>query len=71
MGILSHDSDRHKFLQLKQCNCCERHKQRKSRDFSLKVVFSYHCSNPLADILIEILSDYDNSIREPKCNCDC
>ena len=71
IGILSQDSDRDKFLQLKQCNCCERHKQRRPRKFSSKAAFSYQCSNPLADILMEILRDYDNSIREPKCKCDC
>ena len=71
IGILAQDSDKNKFLQLKQCNCCERHKQHRPREFSSKAAFSYQCSNPLADILTEILRDYDNSIREPKCNCNC
>ena len=71
MGILSQDSDKYQFLQLKQCNCCERHKWRKPREFSSKAAFSYQCSNPLADILMELLRNYDNSIRNPKCNCNC
>lgn len=71
IGILYQDSDKYQFSQLKQCNCCERHKQRRPRKFSSQAAFSYQCSNPLADILMEILRDYDNSIREPKCKCNC
>lgn len=71
MSVLPQDSDRDKFLQLKQCNCCERHKQRRPHEFSSKAAFSYQCSNPLADILMELLRNYDNSIRNPKCNCNC
>jgi len=71
ISILPQDTDKYQFLQLKQCNCCERHKQRRPREFSSKAAFSYQCSNPLADILMELLRNYDNSIRNPKCNCNC
>ena len=71
MCVLPQDSDEHQFLQLKQCNCCERHKLRRPRYFSSKAAFSYQCDNPLADILIELLYKYDNSISNSKCNCDC
>jgi len=71
VSILPQDSDKYQFLQLKQCNCCERHKRRRPHEFSSKAAFSYQCSNPLADILIELLYNYDNSICNQKCNCDC
>ena len=29
------------------------------------------CSNPRADVLMELLRKYDNSIRITKCNCNC
>ena len=69
--VLPQDNDKYQFLQLKQCNCCERHKQRRPREFSSKAAYSYQCGNPLADILIELLYKYDNSIYNSKCNCNC
>ena len=71
MSVLPQDTDKYHFLQLKQCNCCERHKRRRPREFSSKAAFLYQCSNPLADILMELLRNYDNSISNPKCNCNC
>lgn len=71
ISVLPQDTDKYQFLQLKQCNCCERHKRRRPHEFSSKAAFSYQCSNPLVDILMELLRNYDNSIRNPKCNCNC
>lgn len=71
MYPIPNDSDKDIFLQLKQCNCCERHKRKRPLELSSKAVISYQCSNPRADILMELLRCYDNSIRNPKCNCNC
>jgi hypothetical protein len=71
ISVVPHDSDKDNFLQLKKCKCCERHKRKRPHELSSKAVISYQCSNPRADILMELLRCYDNSIRNPKCNCNC
>ena len=71
MGILSQEEDETDFLQLQKCECCERHKRKRPRKLSDKAVILCQCSNPRADILMELLRKYDNSIRTIKCNCNC
>ena len=71
MGILSNEEDENVFLQLQKCECCERHKQKRPLKLYDKAVVSYQCSNLRADILMELMRKYDNSIRIIKCNCNC
>jgi len=71
MGILSQEEDETDFLQLQKCECCERHKRKRPRKLSDKAVVPYQCSNLRADILMELMRKYDNSIRTIKCNCNC
>ena len=71
MCILSQEEDKYHFLQFQKCECCERHKRNRPMKLSSKAVVICQCSNPRADVLMELLRKYDNSIRITKCNCNC
>jgi len=72
VSILTKESARDKFLFWQNCTCCDRHRQRRPTHFSSSAPFVENknkCNDDYANLLIELLKDYND--MKPNCKCAC